>query len=81
MATTKTKKTPVVKNTKKPCALESRINVIQINQTHLGIAQNELAESVDLYSSWSYSAIWIGVAASAVGIINSILIISLFLRK
>jgi hypothetical protein len=81
MPTTKTKKTPVVKNTKKPCALESRINVMQINQTHLGIAQTELQEAVDMYASWSHNAIWLGLAATAVGIINSLLIITLFLRK
>ena len=81
MATTKTKKTPVVKNTKKPCALESRINVMQINQTHLGIAQTELQECVDTYATWSSNAIWIGLSAAAVGIINSLSIISLFLRK
>jgi len=80
MATTKTK-TTAVKNTKKPCALESRINVIQINQTHLGIAQGELADAVDTYSTWSSNAIWLGLSAAAVGIINSLLIISLFLRK
>jgi hypothetical protein len=75
------KKQPVVKNTKKPCSLESRLNVIQINQTHLGISQNDLAESLETYSTWCINAIYIGFASAALGIINSILIITLFLRK
>ena len=75
------KKQPVVKNTKKACPIESRLNLIQINQTRLGISQNSLADSLEMYSTWSSNAIWIGLASAAVGIINSLLIINLFLRK
>jgi len=76
-----TKKQPAVKKPKASDAIACRLNSIQINQTHLGISQQALTEALDMYSSWSINAIYLGLAAAAVGIINSLLIITLFFRK
>jgi len=70
-----TKKAPAVKKTTAPCALEARVNSIQVNQTHLASNLNAIDEEVQTLSAYNIYSSRFAISATILSVVSIIIAI------
>ena len=70
-----TKKAPAVKKTNAPCALDARVNNLQVNQTHLAIDVAAIDEELHTLSAYNIYASRFALSATILSVVSIIIAI------